>query len=150
MQLTNGFTQGNPVRQSLRHSFGQSLLELARQDERIVALSADLAGSVGLGDFVQEMGHRYIEVGVAEQNLVTVASGLAHMGKIPFATSYAGFSPGRNWEQIRTSICLNNQPVKLIGSHAGLNVGADGASHQMLEDIALMRVIASKQRNSPA
>lgn len=143
MQLTNDFTQGNPVRQSLRHSFGQSLLELARQDERIVALSADLAGSVGLGDFVQEMGYRYIEVGVAEQNLVTVASGLAHMGKIPFAASYASFSPGRNWEQIRTSICLNNQPVKLIGSHAGLNVGADGASHQMLEDIALMRVLPS-------
>lgn len=141
MQLANDFTQGNPVRQSLRHSFGQSLLELARQDERIVALSADLAGSVGLGDFVQEMGYRYIEVGVAEQNLVTVASGLAHMGKMPFAASYASFSPGRNWEQIRTSICLNNQPVKLIGSHAGLNVGADGASHQMLEDIALMRVL---------
>lgn len=141
MQLDNDFTQGNPVRQSLRHSFGQSLLELARQDKRIVALSADLAGSVGLGNFVQEMGHRYIEVGVAEQNLVTVASGLAHMGKIPFAASYASFSPGRNWEQIRTSICLNNQPVKLIGSHAGLNVGADGASHQMLEDIALMRVL---------
>ena len=141
MQLANDFTQGNPVRQSLRHSFGQSLLELARQDERIVALSADLAGSVGLGDFVQEMGRRYIEVGVAEQNLVTVASGLAHMGKISFAASYASFSPGRNWEQIRTSICLNNQPVKLIGSHAGLNVGADGASHQMLEDIALMRVL---------
>ena len=141
MWLANDFTQGNPVRQSLRHSFGQSLLELARQNERIVALSADLAGSVGLGDFVQEMGRRYIEVGVAEQNLVTVASGLAHMGKIPFAASYACFSPGRNWEQIRTSICLNNQPVKLIGSHAGLNVGADGASHQMLEDIALMRVL---------
>ena len=141
IQLANDFAQGNPVRQSLRHSFGQSLLELARQDERIVALSADLAGSVGLGDFVQEMGHRYIEVGVAEQNLVTVASGLAHMGKIPFAASYASFSPGRNWEQIRTSICLNNQPVRLIGSHAGLNVGADGASHQMLEDIALMRVL---------
>ncbi len=141
MQLANDFTQGNPIRQSLRHSFGQSLLELARQDERIVALSADLAGSVGLGDFVQEMGRRYIEVGVAEQNLVTVASGLAHMGKIPFAASYASFSPGRNWEQIRTSICLNNQPVRLIGSHAGLNVGADGASHQMLEDIALMRVL---------
>ena len=106
-----------------------------------MALSADLAGSVGLGDFVQEMRHRYIEVGVAEQNLVTVASGLSHMGKIPFAASYASFSPGRNWEQIRTSICLNDQPVRLIGSHAGLNVGADGASHQMLEDIALMRVL---------
>lgn len=141
IQLANDFIKGNSPRQSLRHSFGQSLLELARQDERIVALSADLAGSVGLSDFVQEMGHRYIEVGVAEQNLVTVASGLAHMGKIPFAASYASFSPGRNWEQIRTSICLNNQPVRLIGSHAGLNVGADGASHQMLEDIALMRVL---------
>lgn len=141
MQLANDFIKGNSPRQSLRHSFGQSLLELARQDERIVALSADLAGSVGLGDFVQEMGYRYIEVGVAEQNLVTVASGLAHMGKIPFAASYASFSPGRNWEQIRTSICLNNQPVRLIDSHAGLNVGADGASHQMLEDIALMRVL---------
>ena len=141
MQLANDFIKGNSPRQSLRHSFGQSLLELARQDERIVALSADLAGSVGLSDFVQEMGYRYIEVGVAEQNLATVASGLAHMGKIPFAASYASFSPGRNWEQIRTSICLNNQPVRLIGSHAGLNVGADGASHQMLEDIALMRVL---------
>ena len=71
--------------------------------------------------------------------MVTVASGLAAMGNIPFAASYAAFSPGRNWEQIRTTICLNNQPVKLVGSHAGLNVGPDGATHQMLEDIALMR-----------
>ena len=87
------------------------------------------------------MGARYIEVGIAEQNLVSVASGLAHMGKIPFAASYAVFNPGRNWEQIRTTVCLNNQSVKIIGSHAGLNVGPDGASHQMLEDIALTQVL---------
>ncbi|TWP15787.1 transketolase family protein, partial [TM7 phylum sp. oral taxon 353] len=92
------------------------------------------------GEFTERIGvPRFIEVGVAEQNLVTVASGLAAMGNIPFAASYAAFSPGRNWEQIRTTICLNSQLVKLVGSHAGLNVGADGATHQMLEDIALMR-----------
>jgi transketolase len=80
-------------------------------------------------------------MGVAEQNLVTVASGLARAGKIPFTSSYAAFSPGRNWEQIRTTIALNNQPVKIIGSHAGIYTGKDGATHQMLEDIALMRVL---------
>ena len=128
---------------SLRTEFGSSLTELAERDERIVALSADLMESVGLGEFQEKIGApRCIEVGVAEQNLVTVASGLAAMGHVPFAASYAAFSPGRNWEQIRTTICLNDRPVKLIGSHAGLNVGADGATHQILEDIALMRVLA--------
>lgn len=127
---------------SMRHSFGRGLVEAAQQDERIVALSANLMESVGFGEFLETFGEpRTIEVGVAEQNLVTVASGLAAMGNIPFAASYAVFSPGRNWEQIRTTICLNNQPVKLVGSHAGLNVGADGATHQCLEDIALMRVL---------
>lgn len=125
---------------SVRDGFGDGLVALAKQDDRVVALSADLVGSVGFGKFAQHIGApRLIEVGVAEQNLVTVASGLAAMGNIPFAASYASFSPGRNWEQIRTTICLNNQPVKLVGSHAGLNVGSDGATHQMLEDIALMR-----------
>jgi transketolase len=84
---------------------------------------------------------RFIEVGIAEQNLVTVASGLARAGKTPFTSSYAAFSPGRNWEQIRTTATLNNQPVKIVGSHAGVSVGPDGATHQMLEDIALMRVL---------
>jgi transketolase len=91
--------------------------------------------------FAKEFPERYVEIGVAEQNLVTVGSGLAAMGKIPFVSSYAAFSPGRNWEQIRTTICLNNQPVKIIGSHAGVSVGPDGATHQMLEDVALMRVL---------
>ncbi len=129
-----------PTYASVRGGFGDGLVTLAKQDDRVVALSADLVESVGFGEFAQHIGApRLIEVGVAEQNLVTVASGLAAMGNIPFAASYASFSPGRNWEQIRTTICLNNQPVKLVGSHAGLNVGPDGATHQMLEDIALMR-----------
>ena len=127
--------------EATRLGFGRGLVEVARRDERIVALSADLTDSVGFGDFQREFGDRYIEVGVAEQNLVTVASGVASMGFVPFAGSYSVFSPGRNWEQIRTTICINNQPVKIVGSHTGLNVGPDGATHQMLEDIALMRVL---------
>ena len=125
---------------AIRVGFGEGLVDIAKKNNLVVALSADLMESVGFGQFDKEIGHpRAIEVGVAEQNLVTVASGLAAMGNIPFAASYAAFSPGRNWEQIRTTVCLNNQPVKLVGSHAGLNVGPDGATHQMLEDIALMR-----------
>ncbi len=125
---------------AIRIGFGEGLTDVAKKNNLVVTLSADLMESVGFGEFAKEIGHpRAIEVGVAEQNLVTVASGLAAVGNIPFAASYAAFSPGRNWEQIRTTICLNNQPVKLVGSHAGLNVGADGATHQMLEDIALMR-----------
>ena len=125
---------------AIRIGFGEGLVDVAKKSNLVVALSADLMESVGFGEFAKEIGEpRTIEVGVAEQNLVTVASGLAAMGNIPFAASYAAFSPGRNWEQIRTTICLNNQPVKLVGSHAGLNVGPDGATHQMLEDIALIR-----------
>lgn len=131
-----------PMREAMRVGFGRGLVDVARRDRRVVALSADLMESVGFGEFAREVGRpRCIEVGVAEQHLVTMASGLAAMGAVPFAASYAAFSPGRNWEQIRTTICLNNQPVKLVGSHAGLNVGPDGATHQMLEDIALMRAL---------
>lgn len=128
--------------ESIRHAFGESVLQLAKDNQKIVVLGTDLADSVGFGEFAKKyQGSRYIEVGVAEQNLVTIASGLAHAGKTPFATGYSAFSPGRNWEQIRTTICLNNQPVIIVGSHAGLNVGPDGATHQMLEDIAMMRVL---------
>ena len=136
--LRDDWRAGNAA--SMRLGFGHGLVNAALNNPQVLALSADLADSVGFGEFAKKIGApRFIEVGVAEQNLVTVASGLAAMGNIPFAASYAAFSPGRNWEQIRTTICLNNQPVKLVGSHAGLNVGADGATHQMLEDIALMR-----------
>lgn len=125
----------------IRKGFGRGLLAAGKQDDNVVAACADLTDSTQMSLFKAEFPDRFVEIGVAEQNLVTVGSGLAAMGKIPFVSSYAAFSPGRNWEQIRTTICLNDRPVKIVGSHAGLYTGADGATHQMLEDIALMRVL---------
>lgn len=125
----------------IRAGFGRGLKLAGQKDEAVVALCADLTDSTQMSKFKEAFPERFVEVGVAEQNLVTVASGMARAGKIPFTSSYAAFSPGRNWEQIRTTICLNDQPVKIVGSHAGVSVGPDGATHQMLEDIALMRVL---------
>lgn len=125
----------------IRKGFGRGLLAAGQADVRVTAACADLTDSTQMSLFKAEFPDRFVEIGVAEQNLVTVGSGMAAMGKIPFVSSYAAFSPGRNWEQIRTTICLNNQPVKVVGSHAGISVGPDGATHQMLEDIALMRVL---------
>jgi transketolase len=125
----------------IRAGFGRGLKAAGAANEKIVALCADLTESTQMHLFRNEFPSRFVEVGIAEQNLVTIASGLARAGKIPFASSYAAFSPGRNWEQIKTTIAINNQPVKIIGSHAGVSVGPDGATHQMLEDIALMRVM---------
>lgn len=125
----------------IRAGFGRGLRAAGEADSRVVALCADLTESTQMHLFREAFPERFVEIGVAEQNLVTVASGLARAGKIPFTSSYAAFSPGRNWEQIRTTIALNDQPVKVIGSHAGISVGPDGATHQMLEDIALMRVL---------
>lgn len=126
---------------SNRDGFGEAMVELGRKNTNIYLLTADLTESTRANWFKEQFPDRFVQVGVAEQNLVTIASGMAAVGKIPFVTSYAAFSPGRNWEQIRTTICYNNQPVKIIGSHAGLSVGPDGATHQALEDIALMRVV---------
>lgn len=125
----------------IRKGFGEGLLAAGEADSRVVGLCADLTESTQMHLFKNKFPDRFIEMGVAEQNLVTVASGMAAMGKIPFVTSYAMFSPGRNWEQIRTTICYNDVPVKIAGSHAGVSVGPDGGTHQALEDIALMRVI---------
>jgi len=125
----------------IRAGFGRGLKAAGEANERVVALCADLTESTQMHLFRDAFPKRFIEVGIAEQNLVTVASGLARAGKIPFTSSYAAFSPGRNWEQIRTTATLNNQPVKIVGSHAGVSVGPDGATHQMLEDIAIMRVL---------
>ena len=129
------------VGEPIRAGFGRGLKAAGEANEKVVALCADLTDSTKMSEFAGTFPERFIEVGVAEQNLVTVASGLARAGKIPFTSSYAAFSPGRNWEQIRTTICLNDQPVKIVGSHAGISVGPDGATHQMLEDITLMRVL---------
>lgn len=125
----------------IRAGFGRGLKAAGEANEAVVALCADLTDSTQMSKFKEAFPERFVEIGVAEQNLVTVASGMARAGKIPFTSSYAAFSPGRNWEQIRTTIALNDQPVKVIGSHAGISVGPDGATHQMLEDIALMRVL---------
>lgn len=133
--------QADIVSEPIRKGFGKGLLRAGQLYDNVVALCADLTESTQMHLFRDEFPDRFVEIGIAEQNLVTVASGLAAMGKVPFCSSYAAFSPGRNWEQIRTTICLNEQPVRIIGSHAGVSVGPDGATHQMLEDIALMRVL---------
>lgn len=125
----------------IRAGFGRGLKAAGEANEAVVALCADLTDSTQMSKFKEAFPERFVEIGIAEQNLVTVASGMARAGKIPFTSSYAAFSPGRNWEQIRTTAALNDQPVKIVGSHAGISVGPDGATHQMLEDIALMRVL---------
>ena len=124
-----------------RDGYGKGLVEAGEKDPRVVVLCADLTESTRSHWFAEKFPERFIEIGVAEQNLALVASGMANYGKIPFISSYATFSPGRNNEQIRTNICINNVPVKIAGAHAGISVGPDGATHQALEDIALMRVI---------
>ncbi len=147
--LDKKFMLGKPDFLSLRAGFGDALVEAGKHDQKIVVLTADLKESTSVEKFAQNFPERFIDVGIAEQNLVSVASGLANMGKKPFITSYAVFSPGRNWEQIRTTVCYNNQPVRIVGTHAGLNVGPDGGTHQALEDIALMRVLPNMTIISP-
>jgi transketolase len=135
--------------QPTRAGFGKGLVEAADLDPRVIALCADLTESTKVDEFKAKYPRRFIEVGVAEQNLAALASGFAASGKIPFMTSYAAFNPGRNNEQIRTTIALNNVPVKVCGMHAGISVGPDGATHQALEDMALMRVIPRMTVISP-
>lgn len=141
LHLVKNVLANDIAKEPIRKGFGRGLVEAGKANEHVVAACADLTDSTQMSLFKEAFPNRFVEIGVAEQNLVTVGSGLAAMGKIPFVSSYAAFSPGRNWEQIRTTICLNDQPVKIVGSHAGVSVGPDGATHQMLEDIALMRVL---------
>ncbi|MCK4918741.1 MAG: transketolase family protein, partial [Candidatus Pacebacteria bacterium] len=138
------------ILKSTRDGFGEALLELGDENENVVVLSADLTESTRADKFAEKYPERFVQCGVAEQNMASVASGMSAMEKIPFITSFAIFSPGRNWEQIRTTIAYNNSNVKIIGSHAGVVTGADGGSHQALEDIALMRAIPRITIFSPA
>ncbi|HBB49623.1 TPA: transketolase [Candidatus Nomurabacteria bacterium] len=133
----------------IRKGFGQGLLQAGETDNNVVGLCADLTESTQMNLFADKFPERFVQVGVAEQNLATIASGMAAMGKIPFCSSYAMFSPGRNWEQIRTTITYNDRPVKIVGSHSGVSVGPDGGTHQALEDIALMRVMPNMDVISP-
>lgn len=133
-----------------RNGYGEGLLEAAKRDERIVALAADLTESTRTLPFAEAFPKRFVQVGITEQNMASAASGMAAMGKVPFIASYAMFSPGRNWEQIRTTIAYNDSNVKIIGAHAGVSVGPDGATHQAIEDIALMRVVPNMIVIAPA
>jgi transketolase len=134
---------------SIRDGFGEALEEIGQKDERIVVLTADLADSTRVKEFAEKFPDRFFQVGVAEQGLVTVAAGMALAGKIPFTTSYAVFSPGRTWEQIKVTASLNDVPVKIVGAHAGFGASMYGATHESLEDIALMRVIPNMVVVSP-
>src|SRR3990167_9238872 len=129
-----------PAWAATSEGYGKGLVVAGEKDERVVVLCADLTESTQSHLFKEKFPERFVEMGVAEQNLAVVASGMANYGKIPFIASYAAFSPGRNNEQIRTTVSLNHVPVKVAGCHAGISVGPDGATHQQLEDIALMRV----------
>ena len=131
----------NCEQEPTRKGFGEGLLNLGKEDERVVGLCCDLTESTHMHKFRDEFPHRFIEMGIQEQSMASVASGMAAMGKIPFISSYAMFSPGRNWEQIRTTICYNDANVKIAGSHSGVSVGPDGGTHQAIEDIAITRVI---------
>lgn len=124
-----------------RNGYGEGLKEAGENNPNVVALSADLTESTRTNIFADAFPERFVQVGIAEQNMASVASGMAAMGKVPFIASYAMFSPGRSWEQVRTTIAYNDANVKIIGAHAGVSVGPDGATHQAIEDIALMRVI---------
>ncbi|MGB4076690.1 MAG: transketolase C-terminal domain-containing protein [Minisyncoccia bacterium] len=148
-QLVSDPFSSKLLKQSTRDGFGKGTVEAGKADPQIVVLSADLKESTRAEWFQKEFPDRYIEMGVAEQNMATVAAGLAAVGKIPFITSYAAFSPGRNYEQIRTTIALNNVPVKICGMHAGVSVGPDGATHQMLEDMAMMRALPNMEVLNP-
>jgi len=136
-------------KKSTRLGFGEGLLQAGIENDNVVALCSDLKDPTKLNLFADKFPNRYIEMGIAEQNMASVASGMASMGKIPFIASFAIFNPGRNWEQIRTTICYNNQPVKIVSSHSGTAVGPDGGSHQCLEDLALTRVLPNMVVISP-
>src|ERR1700691_475983 len=141
MSIVSNILNEDIRQEPIRAGFGRGLVEAGKRWSNVVGACADLTDSTHMNDFAEAFPERFVEIGIAEQNLVTAGSGLAAMGKIPFVSSYAAFAPGRCWEQIRTTICLNDRPVKIVGSHAGVSVGPDGATHQMLEDIAIMRAL---------
>ncbi len=124
-----------------RSGFGDGILEAARENENIVALTADLAGSLKLGGFMKEFPERFIQCGIAEANMIGIAAGLTIGGKIPYTTTFANFSTGRVYDQIRQSVAYSGKNVKICASHAGLTLGEDGATHQILEDIGLMKML---------
>ena len=142
MNLVKNLTdKKNIEKKPTRDGFGDGLVEAGKKDKNVVALCTDLTDSTRISFFKKEFEDRYFQIGIAEQNMASVAAGMAVSGKIPFISSYGVFSPGRNWDQIRVSVCYNNANVKIAGAHTGISVGPDGATHQALEDIAITRCI---------
>ena len=141
LKLSDHLFDSSVEKKPTRDGFGTGTVEAGKENPNVVVLCADLAESTRAEWFQKEFPERFIEVGVAEQNLAALAAGFAAAGKVPFIASYAAFSPGRNYEQIRTTAALNHMPVKIAGMHAGVSVGPDGATHQMLEDVGLMRML---------
>lgn len=141
MQLNPNLFKNTVEREAIRQGFGEGLVAAGEKNPQVVGLCADLTESTRMNLFAKKFPERFFETGITEQNMASVASGMAAMGKVPFIASYAMFSPGRNWEQIRTTICYNNSNVKIAGAHAGVSVGPDGGTHQAIEDIALTRVL---------
>ncbi len=146
LSLASGEVEKVPT----RNGYGEGLLEAGKRNEQVVALCCDLTESTRTDAFAKAFPERFIQVGIAEQSMASVASGMSAMGKVPFVASYAMFSPGRNWEQIRTTIAYNNSNVKIIGAHAGISVGPDGATHQAIEDVAIMRAVPNMIVIAPA
>lgn len=148
--VSNSINYPSQEFKATRDGFGEAVVELGKTDPRVVVLTGDLTESTRVAEFAKQFPDKFIEVGVAEQNMAGVAAGLAAEGLIPFITSYAVFNPGRNWDQIRVSVCYSNLNVKIIGAHSGLSVGPDGATHQGLEDIAITRVLPNMTVLVPA
>ena len=136
-------------KRTIREGFGEAIVDVAKKNEEIVVLSADLPGSLKLEKFIEVFPAKYLQTGVAEQNMAGIAAGLARYGKLPFVTSFAAFSPGLNYSQIRLS-ALSKLPVKFVGSHYGLNTGKDGPSAQMLSDVAMMKALPGMVIVNPA
>ncbi len=141
LKLNSDIFSKDAKTKSPRDGFGKGILEAAEKNEKIITLSADLSNSIKLGDFVKKFPKRFIQVGIAEQNMCSIANGLAMEGKIPFVVSHAVFLAYRSWDQIRLSVCMTNSNVKICGSHEGFSNGPDGASAEPLEDISIMRVL---------
>lgn len=141
MMLSSKIGQADIEQTATRVGYGQGVLDLGAEDQQVVVLTADLAESTQVFDFAQKYPDRFVECGVAEQNMMGIAAGLALTGKTPFVSSYATFSPGRSWDQFRVSVCYSQANVKVAGAHTGISVGPDGATHQALEDVAITRVL---------
>lgn len=149
-RLSENVFEAGILQAPTRNGYGEGLVIAGEKNKNVVALCADLTESTRVEAFAKKFPERFFQVGVAEQNMATIAAGLGVSGKVPFISSYATFSPGRNWEQIRTTISYNNANVKIAGHHAGISVGPDGATHQAVEDIATMRVMANMTVIVPA